>query len=220
MWKLRTVLKGSEGYIVGVIVPVGYGQAAFIFSATVGTPEFVTTIGVDLDGVGGNFIGAADHLFDAYNDAFMGTTSSMLSLDRVNLTIGVDGGGNGSVSSTRPSEVGGDVGNWLPINVGVILRKQTYMLGRAGRGRMFLPGVLNNSQVSEGGVVSQSAIDGLTQFGNKFLDSIKALDAPDAPEATMTPMEPVLLHSGEMVPTPISSMGVAPLIGVQRKRVR
>ena len=214
------VLNGLRGFTVGVIVPVGYGHAAWVFSSPFGTPAFVTTMGVDLSDVGGNFVGAADHLFDAYVENFIETTSSQLNLDRVLLTIGVDGGGNGSVESTREQVQGEDNGSHLPLNVGLILRKQTLLLGREGRGRMFLPGALNSNQVNEGGTVDPGAITGFSNAGNSFLEDIRAIDAPGAPEPTLTPMEPVLLHSSDRVPTPITSMGVSSLLGVQRKRVR
>ena len=214
------VLSGLERFTVGVTIPVGFGHAAFIFSSPIGTPEFVTTIGVDLDGVGGNFVGAADHLFDAYNEAFMGTTSTQLNLDRVTLTIGVDGGGNGSVNSTRSPQIGGDTGGPLPLNIGGILRKQTNLLGRAGRGRMFMPALINSTQVSEGGTIDSPTIEGINEVAADFLAWIQAPDTPDAPVDTITPMQPVLLHDGARVPTPITTLSLAPLIGVQRKRIR
>lgn len=201
-------------------VPVGFGQAAFIFTGSIGTPEFVTTIGVDLGDVGGNFVGAANHLLESYGAAFMGTTSDLLSLNRVQLNIGLEEGGTGSVLSTVAPWPGADAGDIPPINVGAILQKQTLRLGRAGRGRMFLPGILNITQVTEGGRLDPTAAEGLADAGNDFLEYINAPDAPSPAEPTITPMVPVLLHSGTMLPTPIVGAAIAPLVGVVRKRVR
>jgi hypothetical protein len=51
---------------VPLIVPPGYGSAAFTFSGTAGTPEFITTIGVDMSDFTDDYVAAANLLFSIY----------------------------------------------------------------------------------------------------------------------------------------------------------
>lgn len=201
-------------------IPVGFAQAAFIFTSDIGTPDFVTTIGVDLSDVGGNFLGAADHLFAAYGSTWMNTTSDHLVLDRVQLNIGLEEGGTGSVTSGKNPITGGDDGDIPPVNLCCIAQKVTNMLGRRGRGRMFLPGVLNETQVTEGGLLGDGVAADLADLGTNFLSAIRAPDVPGEVTPTITPMEPVLFHDGLLAPTPIISIAISPKVGVIRKRVR
>lgn len=200
---------------MSVNIPPGFGQAAFVLTGSVGTPDFITTIGVDLTEVGGDYVAAANGCFHAYATAFMGTTSDSLTLEQCLLTVGQDGFGNGSVSSSLAPVSGGDSGDQVPINLAVILQKHTADLGRRGRGRMFLPGLANQSQVLEDGHLTTAAQTGFTAAAADFLLYLRT----DADTGGYPAMEPVLLHSTG-APTPLLAPTISPIIGVIRKRVR
>lgn len=200
---------------MAVNIPPGFGQAALIFQASIGTPAFVTTVGVDLGEAGGDYVAAANKVMETYSTVFMPTTSNALNLVQCLLTVGQDGQGLGSVSSDLDPVQGGDNGNQVPINLAVILRKNTTVLGRRGRGRMFLPGVANQSQVLESGRLTSEALEGLSAAGAIFNSTLRGTVGSDEYPAT----PPVLLHKTG-APTPIQTFTCAPIIGVVRKRVR
>lgn len=197
-----------------LIIPPGFANAAFHFSSSEGTPEFVTTIGVDTSGFGGDFVNAANQAFACYATTILTTTDSSLTLQRVSLSIGSDGP-SGSVDSTVTPAPGSRSGTMAPVAMSPIVRKTTTDIGRRGRGRMFLPGVLTQTEVSEGGVVGSTRVASLQPIVNDFWDALQNGDSPG------NELPPVLLHSSAPAdPTPILGLTIAPLVGWIRGRIR
>lgn len=198
---------------MGVIIPNGFGLANIVLSGTVGTPEFVTTIGVDVTDVGADLVEAANKVMQAYADVFIPSTTSNLSLDRVVLQVAAPGPGTGSVESDLASFNGAQGGDMAPMATSAILRKTTSVLGRRGRGRMFLPGVVRDADVDINGRLTNVFQAGLTGQGADFLDLLRSGDGPG-------PMDPYLLHSTGDLPTPIEALICGPLVGLLRYRIR
>lgn len=200
---------------MSVVIPPGFGLAAFTLTGPNGTQPFVTTIGLDLSAAGGDFVEAANSAFAAYAEAIMPDTSDALTLERVVLTVGQDGPG-GSVDSTLPAVQGNNAGSIAPLAMSVIGRKTTAMLGRGSRGRMFLPGSVDEAGVDEGGYLTTAVQDGWSVNLQGFASLLR--------EATTTPstiaLPPVLLHSTPTTPTPIEGISCAPQVGWIRKRIR
>lgn len=203
---------------MSLVIPTGYGSAALIFRGSLGTPEHVTTIGVDLSEAGGDFVGAANRVMTCYAGAIMPTTYSALTLDHVTLAIGQDGPG-GSVDSDLPPVVGGKSGSSGTVAMAPVVRKVTNEIGRRGRGRMFPPGVLGSSEVDSNGLISTGRRDSLqTAFDLLYANLMNLTPVPGAPV-----LAPVLLHSSGPsagVPTPVTGFSVAPLVGWIRGRIR
>jgi hypothetical protein len=115
------------------------------------------------------------------------------------------------------SEGGGSSGPAkLPQNCAALVRKNTALGGRKGRGRFFLPNVLDEAEVSEVGVLS-SALVAVVQ--GKVTDMFGVLLNGDPPY----PM--VLLHNGieggdAPDPTPVTSLSVSNILSTQRRRLR
>lgn len=197
-----------------LIIPPGFANAAFHFSSTEGTPEFVTTLGVDTSAYGGDFVNAANQMFAIYANTLLVQTDTSLSLTRVSLSVGADGP-SGSVDSTLPTEPGERSGTMAPVAMSPIIRKTTLDIGRRGRGRMFLPGVLTQTEVTEGGVVGGSRVASLQPVVNAFYEALVEGDVAGGP------LPPVLLHSSAPAdPTPIVGLTIAPLVGWIRGRIR
>lgn len=196
-----------------LIVPPGFGLAAWIFTASSGTPPFVTTLGVDLDGAGGDFVEAANLLFDAWTASFTAQMDNDLTLDRVNLRVGQDGPG-GSVDSDRVPMAMGRSGTSTAWANSALVRKSSNELGRRGRGRMFIPGLLNNTEVEQDGTIlgtRRTTIQGLL---NTFFTEV-------GDPTTGAGFPPVLLHSTAPAdPTPITGLTLSDVIGIQRGRIR
>lgn len=197
-----------------LVIPPGFGSAAFIFNGTEGTPTFVTTMGVDLSAASGDFVGAANELMTGYATAFEDGTDSLLTLARVNLAVGDDGPG-GSVDSDLAPIPMARSGTSVPIAMAAIMRKSTNELGRRGRGRCFLPGVLTQAEVNEGGQIGSGRIATLSPLLDAWHDILTGTTSP------FTPYPPVLLHSSAPTdPTPITGFALAPLVGWIRGRIR
>ncbi len=199
-----------------LVIPPGYGSAAFVLIGDVGTQPYVTTIGLDLGEAGGDFVLAANSAALAYADAFLGDTSSALTLSHVTLQVGQDGG-SGSVQSTNGTFPGTSTGEKAPTAMSVILQKLTANLGRQGRGRMFIPGSVSEGAVNEAGQLNSGSLGAWTGNATAFLENLR--QGVEGPAPTV-PLEPVLLHSSSALPTPISVMAPAPLVGWVRGRIR
>lgn len=203
---------------MSLVIPPGFGSAALVFRGALGTPEHVTTIGVDLSAAGGDFVGAANRVMSAYGAEIMTTTYSALTLDHVTLAVGQDGPG-GSVDSDLPPIVGTRTGTGVAIAMAPVVRKVTNEIGRRGRGRMFPPGVLSSAEVDSNGLISTGRRDALQTAFELFFLSLKEGGTPVGEPV----LPPVLLHSsglGAGVPTPITGPSVAPLVGWIRGRIR
>ena len=199
---------------MSLIVPPGFGIAAWTLSGQPGTEPYVTTCGVDLSGWGGDFVAAANRAQVCYQQTILTQTSNNLALDRVDLYVGADGS-SGSVSSTGASVSGGDSGQHPPTAVSVLARKVTNDIGRRGRGRMFLPGVGSESDIDQDGSLVPGAQAALQPELDEFFDLL------DGDGGATTPLSPVLLHATAPAdPTPIVAFTLAPLVGIQRGRIR
>lgn len=199
---------------MSLIIPPGFGNAAFVFTTSAGTGPIVTTCGFDISSYGGDFVSAANDMKGTYAGIFGATTAAELTLDRVTLTVGQDGPGGSVDSDTVPLPMGRS-GVQVPVSMSPIARKVTNELGRRGRGRMFLPGLLNNSEVTEDGSVVPARRDAIQLLLNDWMDWLMGVDPPGID------LPPVLFHSQAPAdPTPITGFAVSDLVGWVRGRIR
>lgn len=197
-----------------LVIPPGFGLAQFVLTGPVGTQPYVTTVGVDLSDAGGDFVVAANSAKSAYASTIGTTTSAALTLDRVTLSVGQDGPG-GSVDSNTPPTTFSRTGSFPPTAMSAIARKVTNDLGRRGRGRMFIPGVLSENEVDEDGTVVAARRTALNTTMGSFFTALSTADAGEVA------LPPVLLHSSAPTdPTPITAFAVSDLVGWIRGRIR
>ena len=200
---------------MAVIVPPGYGIASHVFTGPLGTEPYVTTLGLDLSDAGGDFVAAADQAMACFTVNMKQLLNNELRLDRVSLLVGQDGG-SGSVDSTADPVAGTRSVAMAPTAMSIIARKNTPFLGRRGRGRMFLPGMCAEADVSESGAVDQASVVVFNAALQNFFEDLVSGDTLGPP------LQPVLLHSpgGPVIPTPLSGFTTAPLVGWVRGRIR
>jgi hypothetical protein len=101
--------------------------------------------------------------------------------------------------------------NGISSNVSYLVRKVTALGGRAGRGRMYLPGP-TEADVNEAGAILGARVTSLQAALNDFLTQMVA-DGDG----------PVLLHgvgSPISTPTPITSFSLDTRAATQRRRLR
>ena len=199
---------------MALIVPPGYYSASFEFQSALGTSPFITTCGFETSSEY-TPVEYANALHQIYGDTMMPYTYNTLSLQRVNLFIGNDGA-SGSVSSALAPVAGQkSSGTSPPIAMAAIAQKQTDFVGRSGRGRMFLPGMITEAGTDENGAIiggDKTDIEGaLSDFYDQLVPTIPEADA----------FRPVLLSSKSPgVPKPILGFSLAPLVGWIRGRIR
>ena len=204
-----------------LIIPPGFGSAAIEIEGAAGTPTHVTTIGVDLSEAGGDFVAAANNVFQAYVTAFAARTANNLVISRCTLAVGSDGPG-GSVTSSLDSMPGTLSGTFEAIAMAPIARKITNELGRRGRGRMFLPGMLSSSWTDQNGRIPNANVVTLQAACDLFYEALSTGElTPTPPQIETPPTPPVLLHSTPpSTPTPMSGFVVQPIVGWIRGRIR
>lgn len=200
---------------MSLVVPAGFGLAAIHVVGAAGTSPYITTIGVDLDAAAGDYVAAANNVLASYVNAFEGVTGENFVISKVSLFVG-DGDGGGSVDSTDPGTPGLRDGDMAPVGMAPVARKITTDLGRKGKGRMFLPAVLADLDVDEGGTIPLASRNIFQGYANGFLTNL--LDADPA-----MPLPPVLFHSEgsvSTIPTPIQGMVISEKVGWIRGRIR
>lgn len=199
---------------MSLVIPPGFGLASFVLTGDVGTQPYVTTMGLDLSDAGGDFVLAANQAKAVYATTIGVETSEALSLDRVTLAVGQDGPG-GSVDSDTPPDEFTRSGSFPPTAMSAIMRKVTNDLGRRGRGRMFLPGVISENEVDQDGSIVPARITALNEVVQEFVLEL-GLGATPGPA-----MLPVLLHSTAPTdPTPLTNVTISSTVGWIRGRIR
>lgn len=190
-------------------VPAGFYNVALIFQASHGTPEFVTTLGVS--GVSGTPTpeDAGNAVFDAYSTTIRPSMDNSVSMVGTRVYVG-SSGPSGSIEVPRTPVAGGGNGTYSPIALSFIARKNTSIVGRQGRGRMFLPGVVEEASVDEGGRLAPAALTGWQTILDNFYDALAA---------SLT-VAPYLFHTGAVPPSLITSFSIAPIVGILRGRIR
>lgn len=202
-------------FTVSLVVPPGFGLASIILTGPDGTQPFVTTIGVSLADSGGDYVAVANKVLLSYQNAFREYVADNISIEKVSLLVGSDGG-SGSVDSDG-SQINGerDV-DMAPVSMALIARKVTGQLGRSGRGRMFLPCMLADGDVNQSGRIEAASLGIFNGACQDFYDAL--IDDTDG-----MVLEPVLFHAENTdvpLPTSIISLQVAPLVGWIRGRIR
>jgi hypothetical protein len=201
-------------------IPVGAGQATFVFQNLNAPKRVVVTLGLDLSDVGGDYVAAADRAFLAWANSFLPIQSNNATLLHVDLFIGNDAASSGSVRSTEPAQDGGGTGDYEGPAVSALIDKQTGLLGRAGKGRMFVPYVLPDNSTNSGGSILSGRLATLQTAGDNLYSELTTA-APGASPA----IPPVLLGKGigsgpTKVATPITGFSPVSVVGVRPTRQR
>ena len=191
-------------------IPPGYAQANFIFTGAALPTGAECTLGFDISGGSPTPTAMANSLATdwAAADIEMSYVNDV-TLSSIMVKFGPDTVGPSAVVATNIPGTGVD--DPCPPNVTLLIRKNTALGGRAGRGRLYLPGVPEGS-VSQAGVVDAATVTDTTTRFNNFLTACIA-------DGNI----PVLLHglSGPiLVPTEITSFACQAIAATQRRRLR
>lgn len=183
-----------------VVIPPAFAEFSFVYNGPSTTGSNPTwTLGV----AGDPLTSSGDALLVWLEEDLLPVTSEIYSL--VGIKISTSAG-----SVTQPLTIdGGLAGTPCPPNSSMLVKKVTSELGRTGRGRMYPPGLLRESDIDNSAHINSASLPGF----QLVFDNLMAALITDE-------LLPVVLHSGSSDPTPITRFDVSSLLATQRRRLR
>lgn len=193
---------------MSVIIPAGFAQGSFHGLVAGDAEPVVITMGFDLEGTAS--VGMANDLFQVWADGLNTLSTSNWTFQGCSLKEGPTATGP-TYDSTDTAIVGtvGETGT--PLNTAVLVRKQTGLGGRKGRGRCYTVGQAYESVVGMSGEIDDTHLAALDAAWLSILGGWQAV----------TDVGPVvLLHSDSTTPTPITALNPQKRMATQRRRLR
>lgn len=191
-------------------IPTGYAQVNYIFGGSAAPLGAQVTLGLDISAFSGDAEDVATAATAAWSASGIPTCQvASIELRSVLVKFGPNSTGP---SFNRPTAVPGTIGNdGVAPNTAILVKKQTAFGGRAGRGRMYIPGAREDEIGVTGGILS-----------GYLTDWQVAMDAFGV-ELSTALLTPVVLHGeGSPLSTPseITSFSVDGMAATQRRRMR
>lgn len=191
-------------------IPTGYAQANVMYSGPGVDGYAEVTLGLDVSGFPNTPNDAATAVYNAFASTdLLNALSASWSLEGVRVKFGPQA--TGPTGELMFSEAGTAATDSVVSNVAVLVQKVTAMGGRAGRGRLYMPGIVE-TQVATNGIIT-GTLHGYFDAGfTNLLSGLQTLN-----------LDPVLLHAaGSPIgsPTPITAFVVQSKVATQRRRLR
>ena len=191
------------------VIPLGYAQANFRYAGSALPHGAEWTLGLNLEGGGLTPVQVAEDLHGFYEAANFDTEMpSSMALQEVYVKFGPSETGASGVFTGTVTGTGSTA---TAPNCSWLIHKNTASGGRAGRGRMYIPGV-EEATVGVDGDLDNTAVALMQTSSNTFWTAIGG-----------STFSPVVLHSeGSPITTPsvITSFTVDGACATQRRRMR
>jgi hypothetical protein len=200
------------------IIPPGFMEVIIPHKHALLAREALVTFAVQLTDVGD--VAAVNEAMDKYRLAFQSSMDNQVTVGPAEGRVGQDGGENLVVPGTTTWT--GAVAAADSVNGGqaLLVHKRTNRGGRRGRGRMYIPWVLQDNVVGETGVILPATVTAFNTVVEAFRTAIAASGYFDGLYLLHSPSGP-----GVVNPTPtgspnaITSLSVDTIIGTQRRRL-
>lgn len=193
---------------MGIVIPAGFAQASFGGTVAGDAEQMFITLGLDLSAPADQAM--ANDLYDAWTDALQGDTSSDFTFEICQLKEGPTATGPTFDSAGPP--LPGAVGvAMVPCNTALLVRKNTALGGRKGRGRMYSVGQVMVDNIGGAGILSPTVVATLDADFFSFLGAVQGVTGVSGA---------VLLHSDATTPTPILGLNPQSRVATQRRRLR
>lgn len=201
---------------MALVIPTGFAQASVQIRHEGDPDPWYITHGVDTSAAGGDYEGVANTVVLAWTANLLAQLPTTARTTGVQLRIGQDAGD--PLTLFFPFDIaGGSSSAKLPQNCALLITKVTSRGGRTGKGRVFMPSILNESDVSNIGVIDGTIRNGLQGDATEVLTALEGLDP-------LPPAPMVLLHNLGVpfgtTPTPVDALQVQQVIATQRRRLR
>lgn len=188
-----------------MIIPVGFSQATLNFAGNGLANPGAVVFGMDQGG-GADPDTVAEQVYGAFEATILTQLTDDITLTSCLVKFGPNT--TGPSAEFAAAAIGGIGGAGSPSNAAYLVRKNTSLGGRQGRGRMYLPGVAESTTGSDGAIdpgTRDIIQDEVTTFGNLLV-------------LASIPM--VLLHTDATAPTPVTTLVLQGRIATQRRRLR
>lgn len=187
------------------VIPVGNAQANLRFSGNAAPRGAEITLGLDLDVVA-TPAAVAELVAANWVTNCLVLQSSNITLEEVYVKFGDNATGAAGVFTVASA---GSLGTGtVPPQVALLVKKNTQFGGRKGRGRFYVPGLVE-TDVDENGVVQGPDVAAWQDAMDDFHTQLNTDDIP-----------PLLLHNDATVPYLITSFTVDATTATQRRRLR
>lgn len=192
-----------------MIIPEGFAQANIVFGGSGAPLGAEVAIGLDVSLAPLDPTEVAQAVWQNWSESILIQQSQDVVLEGVRVKFGPTATGpSGEWSNTNP---GGLTSASTPPNVSWLITKTTNLGGRAGSGRMYVPGIAENT-IDASGNIGSTLHTAMQTAATSFLDKQAADSLPV-----------VLLHGlGSPLAggTPVQQLVVQPRAATQRRRLR
>lgn len=193
-----------------MILPNGHAQLRYYFAGA-GLPHGAQiTMGLNVELWAGSADALAAACATAYGDSALGVHQcNSAGLQRTEVKFGpLDVGPTGVSGIAVPGVNGSDQ---APPNVAALVKKNTGLGGRAGRGRLYFPAIPEN-EIGDAGVLDDTWYGLFVLKWEDFYNELIGLDV--IPEVLHNAGSPIV------VPSPIVTLMPDPVVATQRRRLR
>jgi len=213
--------------VMALFIPPGFSQAQLLFEFSEEPQPAMTTVGLGTALFNGTEAGQAQKLKDSWVAHMLARQSNVLRFKGVTVRVG-QAGGEPTIHTVVANSLGTNVAAMVPRNSAALVQKGTALGGRKHRGRMYLPGMVEEAQTDQAGNMTATHRQAIQTAFDTFRSA-----------STDTGLTFVVLHSDEQItgynpntgkpvygpvtpppPTPITSFVVATKVGTQRRRLR
>lgn len=193
-----------------MVIPAGFAQVNFIHTGSSVPTGAEWTLGISLPNTATDPAVVADDISAIWlASGLRGLMTTGVVLATILVKFGPDATG---ASAEETVNLSGNIGSpGIQPGTALLVKKLTLVGGRAGRGRLYFPGLPEGDVESDGRI----GVDYLAAAQSAFSAFRVAMNT-----ALLTP---VVLHSALSplsTPTPITQFSVQPLAATQRRRLR
>lgn len=202
---------------MALIIPVAYALVLLPMRHSALARSAAITFGIGVSDAAGDNIQVADDMVTAFVNAWESELDSNVTVGPAILRVGQDGGEPLTVEGST-TDTGAETGAMIPPNSNLLVKKQTARGGRRGRGRCFIPWVLQDAAVDEVGQIDGASLAVRQGDADTWLDNLGATGTGTYD----TPM--YLLHDSrgsgsEPAPDVVTALTCPSLIAVQNRRI-
>nr|CRY97748.1 hypothetical protein [uncultured prokaryote] len=201
---------------MALVIPQGFAQVAIEIRNQGDPDSWYVTYGTDFDLTDFTAVETASGHANAFADTWRSYLDTTSEVRGAQLTIGSDGGNYTIYGATEVSGAGTSTAQRLPQNCATLIRKITDRPGRAGKGRVFLPGMLAEASVDQVGVITSTALTLLQTQCNTWITNLTGTGT--------TAYTMHVLHNagipGGTTPSPVVALQPDGVIATQRRRLR
>lgn len=202
---------------MAVIIPVGFAQVILPFKHESLAREAALVYGIDVSAAGGDFEASADAQVLAFSAAWETELDNQVTIGPAVVRVGQDGGDPLSVEGSAIAS-GDESAASLPPNCALLVRKASSTGGRRGRGRFYIPWVVQEAAANDVGQIDSTSLAVRQANATAWLTDLLTGTSGDH----ATPL--VILHDSsgagvEPAPSVVTGLTCDSLIATQRRRL-